>query len=81
MSKDERRMDEHRMRHGRLALTNSYRKELREANSYMPKSGRQRNPGGVESSHAAESQVVDLSPMLQFDKGYNLTDNHYVDVP
>ena len=58
-------------------MTNSYRRELREANPYIPKRGRRRNPGGAESSHAAELQVVDLTHVLQFDEGYDPTEQHY----
>jgi len=54
-------------------MTNIYTKELRDANPYMPKKGRGRNPGAVESSQVAELQVIDLTLTLQFDEGYDPT--------
>jgi hypothetical protein len=66
-----------RTRLGKEMMTNSLRKEREEANPHIPKRGRHRNLGGVESSHAAQSQVVDPTPMVVYDtrdEGYNPTE-------
>jgi len=43
----------------------------------MTKRGRRRNPIVAESSQVAASQVVDPTPVLQFDEGYDPTKQHY----
>jgi len=62
---------------------NSARQNRMAANPHVPKRGIvRRNLEGVESSQAAQSQMVD--PTLEYvynirDEGYNPTEEHYVD--
>ena len=74
----------HRIRLGKETMTRSVTKEREEANPHIPKRGRRRNPGGVEKSHAAQSQVVDPTPVPVYDtqdEGYDSTEQHYIDGP
>jgi len=76
--------DNRRFRLGKYMMTSSLRKERTEANPHIPKRGRRRNPGGVESSLLAQPQVVDPTSVHVYDtwgEGYDPTEPHYVDWP